>query len=219
MSVSIDKAQVLRTDAGTPGGDTHWVVTPKHQTARALCFRQIVGDPTRRCTNKAGLDTWHAGTGACSHHGGSVTEGMGMVTGKFSKLRGTLRKRVDEYLEKDRNSLLDMTEELAITRSIFDEFLEYYPDPQSEDYGIWFHRFQEVLGTLGTLVEKMSRIDTRNTLTAAQVLYIRATMVDIILKYLPDPEKRELMVRELAARLGGDQSVALKRAELPKMTI
>jgi hypothetical protein len=142
-----------------------------------------------------------------------------MVTGKFSKLRGTLRKRVDEYLEKDRNSLLDMTEELAITRSIFDEFLEYYPDPQSEDYGIWFHRFQEVLGTLGTLVEKMSRIDTRNTLTAAQVLYIRATMVDIILKYLPDPEKRELMVRELAARLGGDQSVALKRAELPKMTI
>ena len=118
-------------------------------------------------------------------------------------------------MQKDREELLDLTYHLAATRVIFDEFIGDYPNPDDEDYGLWFHRFTNLIGTMGTLVEKISKVDSRNSLTAAQVLYIRAILVDMFLKYIPDADMREQAIRELASRMGGDVQVSMKPSEIP----
>jgi hypothetical protein len=57
-------------------------------------------------------------------------------------------------------------------------------------------------------------VENRNTLTAAQVLYLRATVADIIMKYLPDPFERERAAKEIANRMGGDMTVQMQPSEI-----
>jgi hypothetical protein len=136
-------------------------------------------------------------------------------------MRGRLKERVDEYLKQDRAQLLDLTSELAVTKAVYDEFIENHPNFETEqdEIGVWLHRFQAITGTLGNLVEKISRVDNRNTLTTAQVLYTKSVILDIILKYIVDPAARERVAKELASRLGGDNKVALKPYEFSKPDI
>ena len=142
------------------------------------------------------------------YHGGGSGEATALsniTSGRHSPAtRHRLNDSVQRYLNMDRNKLLDLTDQLAYGKVIFDEFVAKYPSPDDENYGIWLMRFQNMLSVLGNLVEKMSRIDTRNSLTAAQVLYLRATVADILMKYLPDPYDRERAAKELAARMGGE---------------
>jgi hypothetical protein len=169
-----------------------------------------------RCTNVAGYKTNHVGTGACSFHGGNTTKNPNFTTGRHAKsTKARLDAQIQQYLDKDRSELLDMTYHLAATRAIFDEFLVGFPTADAQDYGLWFGRFQGIVGTLGTLVEKITKVDARNSLTAAQVLYIRACIVDILLKYIPDPGMRERAIRELASRMGGDVEVTMRPSEIP----
>jgi hypothetical protein len=95
-----------------------------------------------------------------------------------------------------------LTRELATLRAMYDEQMEHFPEPDDDSYAVWFHRMTELIGSMGTLVEKISRTDSRNTLTAAQVMYFRAVIVSIILKYVPDPASRDRVVKELAQQLG-----------------
>jgi hypothetical protein len=131
-------------------------------------------------------------------------------------MRGRLKERVEDYLKLDRTQLLDLTSELAVTKAIYDEFLESHPDVTDEEFGVWLHRYQAIIGMLGSLVDKISLIDNRNTLTTAQVMYAKSVMLDIILKYIADPAARERVAKELASRLGGDTKVALKPYEFSK---
>lgn len=206
-SSSVRKSDI-RIQEGTVGGRTFYVRLPDEKEERPLCFRRISKNIEMRCTNPAGYKTSHNGTGACGYHGGAATENVAMsniTTGRNSfATRSRLNDQVQKYLSMDRTKLLDLTEQLAFGKAIFDEFVNFYPTPDDEKYGIWLMRFQNMLTSLGTLVEKMSRIDTRNTLTAAQVLYLRATVADILMKYLTDPYDRERAAKELAARLGGE---------------
>lgn len=220
MSELKTKCRIVEVTEGTPGGITYVIKLPNERgDGSARCFRQIRSDPTKRCTNVAGFKTDHVGTGACRFHGGLNTSNVQIVSGKYAKMtRLRLNDKIDDYLNQDRSELLDLTYHLAATRAIFDEFVDGFPDTESEDYGIWFHRFTTIIGTLGTLVEKITKVDNRNSLTAAQVMYIRATMVDLIMKYIDDPASREQFVKELAVRMGGDVEVTMRPSEvlLPK---
>jgi hypothetical protein len=214
MSIERSKARVSKIDKGTLGGDTFYVKLPGNKDPKALCFRKMHNEPSLRCTHEAGYRTSHLGTGACRFHGGAekrptITNGMTAV-----KTRLRLSDSINGYLQKDRGELLDLTQHLAATRAIFDEFIEHYPSPLMDEYGSWFGRFNTLIATLGTLVDKISRIDSRNTLTAAQVLYLRATMVDILMKYLPDPSLRERVVKEIATRMGGDMEISMMPSEI-----
>lgn len=215
MGVLKSQCTIVKVDSDTAGGPTYFVKLPYKREEEAICFRRKStkkGDTGQRCTNRAGYGTWHLGEGACKLHGGCA--GRPPLTAKNAvQAKRRLQSKVDEYLNKDRSELLDLTSELAFTRAMFDEFTENFPDPTDDNYGIAFHRFSVIVGTLGSLVEKMSKIDSRNTLTTAQVLYLRATIADIFLKYLPDPMTRERAVRELANRLGGDVSLEMRPSE------
>ena len=200
----------ITVEEGTVGGRTYTVRLPNEKEPRPLCFRRIASNKEMRCTNPAGYKTSHNGTGACAYHGGAATEAVALsniTSGKYSvATRSRLNGQVQRYLNMDRSQLLDLTEQLAFGKAVFDEFVEKYPTPDDVNYGMWLSRFQNMLGSLGSLVEKMSRIDTRNTLTAAQVMYLRATVADLLMKYLKDPYERERAAKELASRLGGEVS-------------
>jgi hypothetical protein len=216
----------IRIEEGTPGGKTYYVKLPEQKIERALCFRHCMNKQGFRCTKPAGFNTFHTGTGACNIHGGGGKEEK--LPGRFTtgKTATMMRKRLDEkvqkYLGDEREKLLDMTYELAVTKIIFQEFLDTYPgiegDQQkdgmfSTKYETFIKRFTDFISTVSNLVEKMSRVETRNTLTAAQVLYLRATIADILMKYVLDPLDREKAAKELATRMGGDVEVEMNRSE------
>lgn len=209
-----DNAKICKIDKDTLGGPTYWVIRAASHKKEALCFRKLKNNPEMRCTHPAGYMTDHPGTGACKYHGGA-TKRPTISTGMHAvKTRKRLQEKIDTYLNKSRDELLDLTEHLAATRAIFDDFILAFPETNSEEYGLWFNRFNSLISTIGTLVEKISRVESRNTLTAAQVLYLRATMIDVLMKYLPDPDTRERVVKELAIRMGGDLALEMLPSEI-----
>lgn len=213
MSIPLKDAKIVKVEEGTLGGDTYHVQIKGNTDSKKLCFRKI-HNSEERCTMPAGYRTDHVGQGACSRHGGTtkkltITNGM-----QATKTRMRLADKIDDYLNMSRDELLDLTQHLAATRAIFDEFMLEFPNPTDDNYGTWFARFNTLITTLSTLVDKISRIDSRNTLTAAQVLYLRATMVDILMKYIGNPDDRERAIREIASRLGGDVSVDMLPSEV-----
>lgn len=210
-------AKVTKIDKGTIGGNTFHIRT--NGKVHKLCFRRIHGETDEFCTNVSGFGTSHVGTGACKFHGGAdkrptITTGMTAF-----QTRKKLDDKIQEYLGKGREELLDLTYHLAATRAIFDDFIEEFPNPNDESYGIWFSRFNSLISTLGTLVDKISRVDSRSTLTAAQVLYLRATMIDVLMKYIPDPDSRVRIIKEIASRMGGDVELEMLPSEISKSQV
>lgn len=219
MGLSLKEAKIVKTEKDTLGGDTYWVKRRGYEKAYPLCFRPKKDGSGEMCENDAGFGTDHLGWGACKFHGGNngrYVSNTRITHGKYAvKTRHRLSDQIDNYLSQDRSVMLDLTEQLAATRAIFDEFLTEYPEPSAENYGIWFHRYTILIGTLGTLVDKISKIDSRNSLTAAQILYTRAVMIDILMKWVPE-ETRDRAMRELVSRLGGEleEDIEMKPSEL-----
>lgn len=207
----------IRTVEGTPGGRTYFVKLPgREQSEKAICFRRMHNAPTLRCSNPAGAGSWHVGTGACKFHGGmNGAHGAGITTARNAKItRLRLKNTIESYLNVDRANLLDLNYELACSKAIFDEFMSNFPEPTVDGFGVYMNRFMTIITTMSNLVDRMSRVENRNTLTAAQVLYLRATVADILMKYIPDPFDRERAAKELASRMGGDMSVQLQPSEV-----
>jgi hypothetical protein len=205
----------IREEEGTPGGITYHITKKGASAETALCFRTIPSkernpDGDQRCSRSAGYNTDHVGTGACYLHGGrlaNLSVVMGNITNgrKAYKTRALLANKIDNYLNGDSEILFDLSKELAAMRAIFEEFMEHMKGPGDDDYSTDIYRAVNLVGTIGTLVDKISRINSRNTLTSAQVLYLRATVADILVKYIRDPIDRESAVKELTSRVTGDE--------------
>jgi hypothetical protein len=211
---------MVEIEEGTSGGPTYWVTLRGETEAKALCYRKSrhkdKSDSGKQyyCANVAGHETWHRGEGACKYHGG--TAGKPPTTGAKSVVaKRRLADDIQKYLEKDESKMMDLRYELAAVRILFQEFVEKFPDVDDERYGIEVNRAMAMVGTIGSLVDKISRIEARNTLTASQVVYLRVTVADILMKYIMDPDRRDRAIRELVHRVGGEGSeVRLIEGEL-----
>jgi len=221
--ITKDDCKKITEKVGTLGGVTYIIVKNGETKPRALCFRRLRGKDENgndknplglyRCSRPAGYKTDHLGEGACNLHGGSNANQSVIIknikSGKGSvQTRKLLADKINNYLENDVEELYDLSKELAAMRAIFDEILRDIPDPtNSEADKISFHgdvgRLIVLVETIGTLLDKISRVQNRNTLTTAQVLYFRATISDIFIKYIKDPIIREEAVKELANRVMG----------------
>jgi hypothetical protein len=213
----INKSDVLkiREESGTIGGVTYWITRKDDpdQEEKALCFRVLNGVDNRgkglRCSRVAGMNTSHYGTGACKLHGGNNE--LAIKNGRTAVLtRTVLQDKIEEFLDGDSADLTNLTIELATLRAIFSEFLENFPKYEGDltkteavDYGIALSRAMKLTSSISTLLEKISKIEARNTLTAAQALYLQATVADILLKHISDPTNRDRAVRELTNRMSG----------------
>ena len=216
--MSIPESEILHktTEKGTLGGDTYWIEHPEWAgEERALCFRKISrtsmekGDLPRdsRCAREAGWGTWHIGEGACKTHGGTDKRARAKNGQNSIASQNELKSRINAYIESgDRDSMLDLTYELAALRVLFQELVEHFPDPTDKSYTIQVSRAVTMIQATGSLVDKISRIQSRNNITAAQVMYLRAVVADILAKYLTDPDYRERAVKELMARVEGGET-------------
>jgi len=201
MPLTLKQVKNIREEEGTPGGTTYHVTKKgRWEEEKTLCFRRRTKHPGTRCEKTAGFGTWHIGTGACKFHGGSG--GRKPTTGRGAKVaRQRLATDIQKYLDGDRAKLLDLSTQLATVKVLFEEFVEHFPEPEDAKYGIELHRIQQLTGTIGSLVEKISKIESRNTLTMSQVLYLRVIMTDILMKYVPETA-RQRAVLDLTQRMG-----------------
>jgi len=216
MSLKKEDVIITKEIEGTEGGTTYYIIKKNDpdQKERKVCFR-LLHDPEKvgeRCGKSAGYETSHLGTGACRLHGGNLA--LAVKTGSKAYItKSRLSEKINGYLNEDAEKQYDLTKELAAMRSTLDEFLENMADPNATTdaekikYGNDIIRLSMLVTTIGTLVEKISKINSRNTLTAAQALYIKAIVADILIKYLKDPDDRERAVRELTSRFGGGESI------------
>jgi len=212
MPITKAEVTVVREEQGTPGGATYWIYRNDDPERKEipLCYRTLTGKDTRgqglRCNRVAGLGTDHYGVGACKLHGGNTNLASIIKTGKGAIVtRNVLQDKIDEFLTGDMSDLSDLSLELAGMRAIFHEFLENFPQISDDNYGIALSRASKLVAAIGTLLEKISKIEARNTLTAAQALYLQATVADILLKNIADPIARERAVKELTNRMSGVQ--------------
>lgn len=215
--LELQEFRVTKKLKGTVGGVTYFAILPGKTKPLPTCLRKVHNKKDKWCSNPAGKWTDHPGFGACSKHGGlnNVSGAMKITTGRNAvSTRNRLAADVDIYLQKDRKSLLDLTREFATLRAVLDEYMDWFPDPTADNYYSAIDRLQSVVGTLGTLVDKMSKVENRSVLTTAQVLYLRATIVDLFIKYISDPIMRDKAVAELANRMGGDIDVELLPSEV-----
>jgi len=144
-------------------------------------------------------------------HGGNNagTLGTGIIDGRKSiKSRSALANKIEEYQEVDKEQLFDITYELATVRAIFRELVKNISDYDDDTFGKDLFRITQLVGTIGTLVDKISSIEARNTLTISQVLYFRTVIADILLKYVTDPDMRQLAAQELVQRVGSKKEYA-----------
>jgi len=159
-----------------------------------------VGD---RCGHEAGWGTEHLGYGRCKFHDGTVVRKGRITHGRTSaRLREQVQQKVMYFM--DNPARLSISREIAMMRGLTDvvlemvtakgsemEFMEVYPD------------IMRSLEMIGRMVDKSSQIETRSALTASQVLYIQATMADLLNSYITDPTIREDALAHLVDRLGG----------------
>lgn len=209
MPLDPSQTILIKEEQNTPGGTTYWVVDVHNgeKQERAVCYRLLNGLDKKgqgfRCNRPAGMGTNHYGSGACRLHGG-VTSLSTLKTGRSAVVtRTVLQDKIEEFLSGDLSDLSDLSLELAAMRAIFHEYLENFPQIDEDNYGIALVRATKLVASIGTLLEKISKIEARNTLTAAQALYLQATVADILLKHLPDVTLRELAVKELTNRISG----------------
>jgi len=218
-SVEIEQEDI-RCVTGTAGGATYFVLMPGTDRETALCLRPIKGrgHTGDLCMEIAGDNTWHQGTGACIKHDTAV-DATAPKKEREHSYGNRLKTAINEYLTKDKTSLMDLTKELAATRAIMDYMLENFDpdDVENFKFDVWLRHFTGTIGALSNLVERISRVDNRNALTAAEVLFIKATMVDLFMKYIPDPTAREQAAKELASRIGGDVDAKIYPNEIKRL--
>ena len=143
--------------------------------------------------------------GRCRMHGGT-NPGRPLVHGRYSLAhRATLAGKVQQFLDDPRPG--DLTAELALMRALLQDYLDRYPDGKD----LTITEIGHVVGmveAISRLVERIARIMNQTALTAVEVSLLQARIVDLLVKYVPDPAQRLAFLDELAAVVGDDQGDA-----------
>ena len=212
MSISISDVGKVTIIKGTEGGDTFEVRMRGSMDAKKLCYRsvnQLDGFGMKmKCASVAGAGTDHLGTGACQFHSGNNVPSF--KDGRLATVtRGQLASRIEKFKNQDQADLLDMSGELSTMKAIFEEFIETFPSTEESSYGVHLERVTKMLSTIMRLVDNISKIESRNAITASQVIYLRAVLSDILMKYIEDPLKQKQAAQELVHRVGGRNEYAI----------
>lgn len=142
------------------------------------------------CKQPAGWGTDHVGEGRCKLHGGNA--GRKPKHGRYSvKHRQELADKLGDYLQDSRPA--DLADELAMMRTLFQNFLDTTPDPETDEYYLMFN----MLEAIGRLVERISRIYNETALTAAEIAFFQSRIADILVKYIDESERRHQALAEL----------------------
>lgn len=142
------------------------------------------------------------GTARCRMHGGT-SPGRPIETGRYSLVhRQSLHEKVQGFLADSRPG--DLSDELALMRALLQDYLGRFGDgvalPAME-----IERIMGMIETISRLVERIARILNTTALTAAEVQLLQARIVDLLVKYVDDPQKRLAFLDDLATAFNGDR--------------
>ena len=132
------------------------------------------------CKNPAGFRTLHPGEGKCylPGHGGGST-GRPLKHGRYAKsAHGQLGKKIREHLN-DPNPL-DLTSELALLRARIDFLTEQIDETDSKLSSEVSFNILAVVNGVQKLVDTISKVQTREALTANESLYLLVTLADVL---------------------------------------
>lgn len=170
----------------------------------------LIGEVGIRCTATAGRNTDHSGYGACGIH--QYQPQLAYITTARASVakRKSLTDKIAAYAG-DPNRL-DLSKDLAVQRTMVDAMVDQLGTLLDVD-AIWeedttraITRLQEQIVRLSDLigrqVERIVTIDQKHALSAGQVLYLQAVVIDIINTFIEDPVRRDIAARQLMERLG-----------------
>lgn len=147
----------------------------------------------KRCNNPA-----VKGRTVCRLHGGHA--GRPIIHGRYSvEHRRSLAEKVQKFLEDP--SPGDLTSELALMRALLQDFLGRYEDPLPMPVSAIDHAFG-MIDQVSKLVERISRILNATALTQVELHYLQVTLIDLLMRYIDDPNKRLAFVSELRKATG-----------------
>ena len=170
------------------------------------CMRETAENPMQVCGAKTrdGDPCKNApvtGHARCRMHGGT-SPGRPIIHGRYSLIhRAALAAKVATFLADPRPG--DLTDELALLRALLQDYLERFPDgvplPIKD-----IERVLDMVDAVARLVERISRIMNQTALTQAEVQLLQVRIVDLLVKYVSDPEQRLAFLDELGATFSRD---------------
>ncbi len=93
--------------------------------------------------------------------------------------------------------------ELAVQRAFLQNFLERLTD-QPIDVKTTNHVF-DMTEAISRLVERITRMLNQTAVTQMEITFLQATITNLIVKYIDDPDKRIDFVAELRSAFGADR--------------
>jgi len=158
----------------------------------------LCGAKTRKGTpcKSAGMSN-----GRCRMHGGT-NPGRPIIHGRYSvKHRESLHNKMQEFL--DDPAPANLMGELAVQRAFLQDFLGKLTD-QPIDAKTTNHVF-DMTEAIGRLVERITRMLNQTAVTQMEIVFLQATITNLIVKYIDDPNKRLEFVAELRSAFGSDR--------------
>lgn len=136
--------------------------------------------------------------GRCRMHGGKSLRGIESPTyshGGYAKYRSdSLNEKIAEW---DGQDLLDLTSELQTQRGLISEYLERFQAAGTRLAQSDIEAILNWLNRIGVMVERITRIRNDETLTTIEIAYLKTRIVDLLQKYIDDPEQQKAFVIEL----------------------
>lgn len=137
--------------------------------------------------------------GRCRMHGGKAT-GRPIIHGRYSlKHRESLQAKMQQFLDDPQPG--ELYDELALIRTLLQDYLDRFPDGVPLALSD-MKAIVEINESIGRMVERISRILNQTALTQADILYLRAMLVDLIVRYIDEPDRRDAFFDELRLALG-----------------
>ena len=140
--------------------------------------------------------------GRCRMHGGT-NPGRPIIHGRYSvKHRESLHNKMQEFL--DDPAPANLMGELAVQRAFLQDFLGKLSGTDRIDAKTTNHVF-DMTEAIGRLVERITRMLNQTAVTQMEIAFLQATITNLIVKYIDDPNKRLEFVAELRSAFGSDR--------------
>lgn len=154
-------------------------------------------DATAKSTGKQCSNPAVSGSSKCRIHGGKTPSGEALPQfkhGRYSKYAPqTMQSKMDELSDYP---LLDLADELQAQRALLSQHMSRHPDgvPMSEHT---IHMMMTWLNTIGVMVERITKIRNETALTGAEIALLKTRAVELVMKYIDNPDDRIEFVKEL----------------------
>ena len=152
--------------------------------------------------------------GRCHLHGGNSLQGVdhpNFKHGRYVKFTNQkLRSKIEAFEEHDP---LDLLDELTVQRTLFADYLERFRTAKLKAIDI--NSLMGWAAEIGRMVERIMKIRNDSALTAAEVKLLKARLLDVVPRYIDDPDQQTQFIIDL---FGGDEEHPRRHPELVEGT-